>query len=133
MKRDLPRFRADMAGSLLRTAPVKQARAQRQAGQISATQLREVDDKEIRKIIAKQEETGLQAATDDGEFRRAWWHFDFLERLNGVAMTPSKESNFKVSRQSLARYVLLASSALPVTRCWIISGSWRRTPAWFPR
>src|SRR5215471_81446 len=79
----MPPFRADMVGSLLRTAPLKEARARRQAGEISAEALREVEDREIRTIIARQEAIGLQAATD-GEFRRAWWHFDFLERLQGV-------------------------------------------------
>jgi len=79
----MPPFRADMVGSLLRTAPLKEARARRQAGEISAEGLREVEDREIRKIIARQEQVGLEAATD-GEFRRAWWHFDFLEGLKGV-------------------------------------------------
>jgi 5-methyltetrahydropteroyltriglutamate--homocysteine methyltransferase len=78
-----PPFRADMVGSLLRTAPLKEARARRQAGEISAAALGAVEDAEILKIIARQEAIGLQAATD-GEFRRAWWHFDFLEGLRGV-------------------------------------------------
>ena len=79
----MPPFRADMVGSLLRTAPLKEARARRQAGEISAEALRRVEDAEIGKIIARQEAVGLQSATD-GEFRRAWWHFDFLEGLQGV-------------------------------------------------
>jgi 5-methyltetrahydropteroyltriglutamate--homocysteine methyltransferase len=79
----MPPFRADMVGSLLRTAPLKEARARRQAGEISAEGLRDVEDREIRKIVARQEQAGLKAATD-GEFRRAWWHFDFLEGLKGV-------------------------------------------------
>jgi len=76
-------FRADTVGSLLRTAPLKEARARFQRGEISADALKQVEDQEIRKIIAKQEEIGLQAITD-GEFRRSWWHFDFLEGLDGV-------------------------------------------------
>ena len=79
----LPPFRADMVGSLLRTAPLKEARARRQTGEISAEALRRVEDAEISKIIARQQAVGLQSATD-GEFRRAWWHFDFLEGLQGV-------------------------------------------------
>src|SRR5215210_5326257 len=75
-------FRADEVGSLLRTAPLKQARAQRDKGEITADQLRAVEDEEIRKIIRKQEEVGLQLATD-GEFRRSWWHFDFFWHLTG--------------------------------------------------
>ncbi|MDQ2953999.1 MAG: 5-methyltetrahydropteroyltriglutamate--homocysteine S-methyltransferase, partial [Pseudomonadota bacterium] len=74
MKRTKPPYRADEVGSLLRTAPLKQARAKRERGQITAAQLKEVEDREIDKIIKKQEEVGLQLATD-GEFRRAWWHF----------------------------------------------------------
>jgi 5-methyltetrahydropteroyltriglutamate--homocysteine methyltransferase len=83
MPRQTPPFRADMVGSLLRTAPLKAARAQHEQGAISAGELRAVEDQEIRKIIRRQEEIGLQAVTD-GEFRRAFWHFDFLEHLDGV-------------------------------------------------
>jgi 5-methyltetrahydropteroyltriglutamate--homocysteine methyltransferase len=78
-----PPFRADMVGSLLRPQPLKQAREQRQRGEISAAELKAVEDREIHRIVEKQEEIGLQAVTD-GEFRRAWWHFDFLEGLDGV-------------------------------------------------
>src|SRR5665647_2145684 len=84
-QRTKPPFRADMVGSLLRTAPVKQARAQREKGEITAAQLRQVEDVEIEKIIRKQEELGLQLVTD-GEFRRAWWHFDFCSMLDGVEL-----------------------------------------------
>jgi len=75
-------FRADEVGSLLRTAPLKDARAKREKGEITADQLKKVEDEEIRKIIRKQEEVGLQLATD-GEFRRSWWHFDFFWMLKG--------------------------------------------------
>src|SRR5215831_17128317 len=85
MQRTKPPFRADMVGSLLRTAPLKQARAQREKGQITPAQLKEVEDREIEKIIKKQEEVGLKLATD-GEFRRAWWHFDFFSMLDGVEL-----------------------------------------------
>jgi 5-methyltetrahydropteroyltriglutamate--homocysteine methyltransferase len=85
MKRAEPPFRADHVGSLLRTAAIKEARAPREAGQITAEQLKAVEDAEIRKIIARQEECGLHLATD-GEFRRSWWHFDFLCGLDGVEM-----------------------------------------------
>lgn len=86
MQRTTPPFRADMVGSLLRTQALKEARARREAGQISAEELRAVEDQEIRGIIAKQEAIGLKAVTD-GEFRRAFWHFDFLEELQGVTGT----------------------------------------------
>jgi len=83
MTRSKPPFRADIVGSLLRTAPLKEARAKREKGGIGAAQLAEVEDREIEKIIKKQEEVGLKVATD-GEFRRSWWHFDFYGMLNGV-------------------------------------------------
>ena len=75
-------FRADEVGSLLRTAPLKEARAKREKGEITPAQLKAVEDEEIRKIIRKQEDVGLQLATD-GEFRRSWWHFDFFWHLTG--------------------------------------------------
>ena len=75
-------YRADEVGSLLRTAPLKDARAKRDKGQITPEQLKAVEDEEIRKVIGKQEEVGLQLATD-GEFRRSWWHFDFFWHLTG--------------------------------------------------
>ena len=82
-QRTKPPFRADHVGSILRTAPVKDARAKREKGEITAAQLKEVEDREIEKIIKKQEEIGLKLATD-GEFRRSWWHFDFYGMLDNV-------------------------------------------------
>ena len=75
-------FRADMVGSLLRTAPLKEARSKHANGAITAPQLKAVEDEEIRKLVAKQAAVGLKLATD-GEFRRAWWHFDFFWGLQG--------------------------------------------------
>jgi 5-methyltetrahydropteroyltriglutamate--homocysteine methyltransferase len=83
MMRNKPPFRADVVGSILRTAPLKEARAKREKGEISAAQLTEVEDREVETIIKKQEEVGLKVATD-GEFRRSWWHFDFYGDLDGV-------------------------------------------------
>jgi 5-methyltetrahydropteroyltriglutamate--homocysteine methyltransferase len=83
MMRSHPPFRADQVGSLLRPAALKEARAQRAAGQIDDAALRQVEDQAIIDVIHKQEEIGLQAVTD-GEFRRAMWHFDFLQELDGV-------------------------------------------------
>ena len=85
MQRMRPPFRADQVGSLLRTAALKEARFDHEAGSLSDEQLRSVEDAEIRKIIANQEEVGLHAITD-GEFRRAWWHYDFLGALDGVQL-----------------------------------------------
>jgi methionine synthase II (cobalamin-independent) len=83
MKRTKPPFRADHVGSFLRPAALKEARAKREKGAITAAELKAVEDREIENIIKKQEELGLQLATD-GEFRRSWWHFDFLGMLDGV-------------------------------------------------
>jgi len=83
MQRTKPPFRADHVGSLLRTAPLKQARAKRARGEISADALEAVEDREIDGIIRKQEAVGLQSITD-GEFRRSWWNLDFLWGLDGT-------------------------------------------------
>jgi 5-methyltetrahydropteroyltriglutamate--homocysteine methyltransferase len=83
MKRTTPPYRADHVGSFLRTAPIKEAREKRDKGQIGAAELKAVEDREIDKVIKKQEEVGLKLATD-GEFRRSWWHFDFYGMLDGV-------------------------------------------------
>ena len=83
MQRTAPPFRADHVGSLLRPAAVKKARERRANGEITGTELKEVEDREIEAIIQKQEEVGLQSITD-GEFRRSWWHLDFLWGLDGV-------------------------------------------------
>ncbi|HXZ22816.1 MAG TPA: 5-methyltetrahydropteroyltriglutamate--homocysteine S-methyltransferase [Pseudolabrys sp.] len=82
-QRVTPPFRADHVGSLLRTAPLKDARAKREKGEIDGAALKAVEDREIEKIVKKQEEVGLKLATD-GEFRRSWWHFDFFRGLPGV-------------------------------------------------
>jgi len=76
-------FRADEVGSLLRPAELKDARTAHAEGKISADALHAVEDRAIRDVVAKQEQVGLRAVTD-GEFRRAWWHFDFLGDLDGV-------------------------------------------------
>jgi 5-methyltetrahydropteroyltriglutamate--homocysteine methyltransferase len=81
--RTKPPFRADHVGSLLRPAALKQAREQRAKGTIDAAALKEIEDREIERVIKKQEEVGLQSITD-GEFRRSWWHLDFLWGLDGV-------------------------------------------------
>jgi methionine synthase II (cobalamin-independent) len=83
MSRTKPPFRADHVGSLLRPAALKEARARRVSSEISATELTAIEDREIERIIRKQEEIGLQSITD-GEFRRSWWHLDFLWGLDGV-------------------------------------------------
>jgi 5-methyltetrahydropteroyltriglutamate--homocysteine methyltransferase len=78
-----PPFRADHVGSLLRPAALKEAREKRARGQIDAAALKAIEDREIEKIIRKQEAVGLKSVTD-GEFRRSWWHLDFLWELDGT-------------------------------------------------
>ena len=86
MKRTKPPFRADHVGSLLRPKALHDARARRAKGEITAEAFKAIEDREIERIIKKQEDLGLQAITD-GEFRRSWWHLDFLWGLDGVEKT----------------------------------------------
>ncbi len=78
-------FRADEVGSLLRPPKIKEARARLEKGEITAEDLRKVEDTEIEKVVHWQSSVGLKLATD-GEFRRSWWHFDFLSRLTGCEL-----------------------------------------------
>src|SRR6201996_1474449 len=85
MQRTKPPFRADEVGSLWRPQRTKEARAKFEKGEIPADELRKAEDIEIEKIVHRQASTGLKLATD-GEFRRSWWHFDFLAKLTGCEM-----------------------------------------------
>jgi 5-methyltetrahydropteroyltriglutamate--homocysteine methyltransferase len=93
MMRSKPPFRADEVGSLLRTDRIKDARARHEKGQMSADDLRKVEDSEIEKIVHRQASLGLKLATD-GEFRRSWWHFDFLRHLQGCEMYATEGIQF---------------------------------------
>jgi 5-methyltetrahydropteroyltriglutamate--homocysteine methyltransferase len=81
--RSRPPFRADHVGSFLRPATLLDARERNRKGEISRTQLRVVEDAAIRDIVIFQEDLGLQGITD-GEFRRTYFHIDFLEQLAGI-------------------------------------------------
>ncbi len=83
-----PPFRADQVGSLLRPKAVHDARAQRARGEITAAELRSVEDSAIDEAVRQVEGLGMHSVTD-GEFRRAWFHLDFLQQLDGVAVTGS--------------------------------------------
>jgi len=83
VQRAKPPFRADHVGSLLRPAALKAAREQRAKGALSDQQLQAVEDREIARIIDKQQAVGLSSVTD-GELRRGMWHRDFLQHLTGV-------------------------------------------------
>jgi 5-methyltetrahydropteroyltriglutamate--homocysteine methyltransferase len=86
-ERQTPPFRADHVGSFLRPSYLLQAREQFAKKQISAEQLRAVEDKAITEIVKFQADVGLPAITD-GEFRRTYFHIDFLEQLGGVKTDP---------------------------------------------
>jgi 5-methyltetrahydropteroyltriglutamate--homocysteine methyltransferase len=92
-----PPFHADHVGSLLRPAVLRDARAKRAAGTMGVDELRMVEDRCIRDVVKLQEDTGLQAITD-GEFRRTWWHFDFLSGFDGFELgKPLDSGTFKSS------------------------------------
>ncbi|MFL6011011.1 MAG: 5-methyltetrahydropteroyltriglutamate--homocysteine S-methyltransferase [Gaiellaceae bacterium] len=88
-RRTKPPFRADHVGSLLRPRRLLDARGDFDAGRIDAAALRAIEDDEIRFIVGKQEELGLQSATD-GELRRASWHMDFIYQLDGITKEPGQ-------------------------------------------
>ncbi len=81
--RTQPPFRADHVGSFLRPKYLLDAREQKARGEITAEQLRLVEDRAIAEIVKFQQDVGLQAITD-GEFRRTYFHIDFLDQLGGV-------------------------------------------------
>ena len=83
MDRTTPPYRADHVGSFLRPKRLLEARARHARGEIDAAALRAVEDAAIRDVVRRQEEVGLRGITD-GEFRRTFFHVDFLEQLDGV-------------------------------------------------
>ena len=89
-------FKADHVGSLLRPESIHQARKDLKEGKITAEQLREVETTEIKHIVDKQIEVGLKAVTD-GEFRRTFWHTDFMADFNGFeGYTPERAINLNM-------------------------------------
>src|SRR5687768_12591970 len=83
MERTTPPYRADHVGSFLRPRRLLEARVRHARDEITAEALREMEDDAIREVVRRQEEVGLQGITD-GEFRRTFFHVDFLEQLDGV-------------------------------------------------
>lgn len=81
----------DIVGSFLRPENLKTPREKFNQGKISQTELSQIEDKEIEKLIQTEEDLGLKAVTD-GEFRRSWWHLDFLWGLNGITKYDYQES-----------------------------------------
>src|SRR3981189_432616 len=91
-----PPFRADHVGSLLRPQALHAARARHRKGEIDHAALRAVEDQCIKQAVKLQEDVGLQAVTD-GEFRRDWWHIDFIHGFDGVDLTVNKTHTFHAS------------------------------------
>ncbi|HWQ80453.1 MAG TPA: 5-methyltetrahydropteroyltriglutamate--homocysteine S-methyltransferase [Anaerovoracaceae bacterium] len=82
-KRKTAPFRYDVVGSFLRPQKLKEAREKFAAGKITQGELAQIEDEEIKKLVARQKEIGLKSVTD-GEFRRSYWHLDFFWGFEGV-------------------------------------------------
>jgi 5-methyltetrahydropteroyltriglutamate--homocysteine methyltransferase len=91
-------FRADQVGSLLRPAALAETRARFKRGEVDAATSKAAEDAAIREAVARQESIGLVGITD-GEFRRDWWHLDFLAQLEGVQLQANEGPKFKVAGQ----------------------------------
>jgi 5-methyltetrahydropteroyltriglutamate--homocysteine methyltransferase len=108
--RTTPPFRADHVGSLLRPPALLKAREDLKAGTIDAEELRGIEDEAIRGVVRKQEEVGLQSATD-GEFRRASWHMDFIYQLGGIT---TAQDHIKVQFRNREGTIEFSPAALHV-------------------
>lgn len=100
-----PPFRCDVVGSYLRPTSLKEARQKYTQNKISADALTEIEDQAITELIKKQKDAGLKVITD-GEFRRSWWHLDFMWGLNGVEKNAVEKGyvfNGKSTRAETAR------------------------------
>jgi 5-methyltetrahydropteroyltriglutamate--homocysteine methyltransferase len=93
-QRTRPPFRADHVGSFLRPANLLEARERFRKGELSRDELRAIEDDAIRDVVRLQEDVGLQGITD-GEFRRTYFHIDFLEQLQGVETRGGIATHFK--------------------------------------
>jgi 5-methyltetrahydropteroyltriglutamate--homocysteine methyltransferase len=87
-------FRADQVGSLLRPAELAATRARFRRGEVDAATLQAAEDQAITEAVRRQEAIGLQSITD-GEFRRDWWHLDFLAHLDGVTLKDNPGPKFQ--------------------------------------
>lgn len=111
MKANRPPFRADHVGSLLRPPALLAARARFNKNEITAADLRAVEDDAIRAVVKLQEDVGLQGITD-GEFRRGSWHMDFLYQLGGATKV---QDNLKVQFHNEKGDIEFTPAALRVT------------------
>src|SRR5258706_8178205 len=89
----LPPYRADQVGSLLRPKALADARKLFKEGKLDAAGLEEIENRAILEAVRRQEAVGLQSVTD-GEFRRDWWHLDFMSQLDGVTSTVNPRPKF---------------------------------------
>ena len=102
-------FRYDIVGSFLRSEPLKEARQRFAQARLTQRELRQVEDAEIVKLIAKQKALGLHAVTD-GEYRRSWWHLDFLWNLEGVQKVAAEQGSIAFKgRQTKAETIEIVS------------------------
>lgn len=97
-------FRYDIVGSFLRPDAIKEARAQFAAGEIGQDRLTSVEDAEIEKLVNREHEAGLHAVTD-GEFRRRWWHLDWLAGFRGITVYDFETAGFGVKKTMQSTYV----------------------------
>ncbi|WP_161901690.1 5-methyltetrahydropteroyltriglutamate--homocysteine S-methyltransferase [Candidatus Enterococcus willemsii] len=97
-------FRWDQVGSFLRPQELKEAREAYKQGKITKEALTAVEDKAIIALIEKQKEVGLKAVTD-GEFRRRWWHLDFIAGLNGITVYDFETTAFGITTEAQGTYV----------------------------
>lgn len=97
-------FRYDIVGSFLRPDALKQARALFSAGELTQDQLSAVEDVEIEKLISQEHAAGLHAVSD-GEFRRRWWHLDWIAGLNGITVYDFETEGFGVKKTMQSTYV----------------------------
>src|SRR5450755_3411976 len=89
-------YRADQVGSLLRPDELAAARRQWKTGELDGAGLKQAEDRAIVEAVRHQEALGLESITD-GEFRRDWWHLDFLARLEGVTLQDNPGPKFRVA------------------------------------
>ncbi len=97
-------FRYDIVGSFLRPEALKEARAAHAAGFITQDELTVVEDEEIARLIEREHAVGLHAVTD-GEFRRRWWHLDFISGFKGIAVYDLETAGFGVKKTMQSTYV----------------------------
>ena len=109
-------FHADHVGSLLRPVELHQMREQARRSEISFAQLKAAEDRLIREVVKLQEDLGLPSITD-GEFRRDWWHIDFLAGFDGIELRSASGAHFDTRFKH----------ADPKTPTMFVTGKLRRT------